>query len=113
MNKEQAIKIVRETFEAPFEKVRFANFIKGLLNEPDLTDGFGPRTGNYIPDAFKNYVEKYERLGTFKDNEEKRLDILIVYLRRETSMERARSMQRNFIAGYLQGDYGSKGEKDA
>lgn len=113
MNKEQAIKIVRETFEAPFDKVRFANFIKGLLNEPDLTDGFGPRTGNYIPDAFKSYVEKYERLGKYTDSEEKRLDILIVYLKRETSIERARSMQRNFIAGYLKGNYGSNNEKDA
>jgi len=113
MQKQQAINIVRETFESSFDKGQFTNFIKNLLNEPDLSDGFGPRSGNYIPDAFKGYVDKYERLGKYEDRDDKRLDILIVYLKRETSIERARSMQRNFIAGYLQGKYGSDTEKDA
>lgn len=113
MQKQQAINIVRETFESSFDKGRYTNFIKNLLNEPDLTDGFGPRSGNYIPDAFKGYVEKYERLGKYTDQEDKRIDILIVYLKRETSIERARSMQRNFVAGYLQGKFGSDVEKDA
>jgi hypothetical protein len=113
MDKIQAIKIVRETFEHAFDRARFTTFIKNLLNEPDLTDGFGARSGNYIPDAFKGYVEKYERLGKFKDEDEKRIDILIVHLKRETSIERARSMQRNFVAGYLQGKFGSDAQKDA
>jgi len=113
MDKKQAINIVHETFERAFDKVRFTNFIKNLLNEPDLTDGFGPRSGNYIPDAFKGYVEKYERLGKYEDEDEKRIDILIVHLKRDTSIERARAMQRNFVAGYLQGKYGSDAPKDA
>lgn len=113
MDKKQAIKIVRETFEASFDKARFTNFIKNLLNEPDLTDGFGPRTGNYIPDSFKGYIEKYERLGKYEDSDEKRIDLLIVHLKKETSIERARSMQRNFVAGYLQGKFGSDAPKDA
>lgn len=113
MQKQQAINIVHETFESAFDKVRFTNFIKNLLNEPDLTDGFGPRSGQYIPDAYKGYVEKYERLGKYEDEDEKRIDILIVHLKRDTSIERARSMQRNFVAGYLQGKYGSDAPKDA
>ena len=113
MQKQQAINIVHETFESAFDKVRFTNFIKNLLNEPDLTDGFGVRSGQYIPDAYKGYVEKYERLGKFEDEDEKRIDILIVHLKRDTSIERARSMQRNFVAGYLQGKFGSDAPKDA
>jgi Alw26I/Eco31I/Esp3I family type II restriction m6 adenine DNA methyltransferase len=113
MQKQQAINIVHETFESAFDKVRFTNFIKNLLNEPDLTDGFGVRSGQYIPDAYKGYVEKYERLGKFEDEDEKRIDILIVHLKRDTSIERARSMQRNFVAGYLQGKFGSDVPKDA
>lgn len=113
MQKQQAINIVHETFESAFDKVRFTNFIKNLLNEPDLTDGFGLRSGQYIPDAYKGYVEKYERLGKYEDEDEKRIDILIVHLKRETSIERARSMQRNFVAGYLQGRFGSDNQKDA
>jgi hypothetical protein len=63
MQRQQAINIVHDTFESAFDKARFTNFIKNLLNEPDLTDGFGVRSGQYIPDAYKGYVEKYEQLG--------------------------------------------------
>lgn len=113
MQKQQAINIVHETFESAFDKVRFTNFIKNLLNEPDLTDGFPPLSGAMIRESFRDYISKLERLGKFEDSEGKRIDILIVHLKRETSIERARSMQRNFVAGYLKGDYGSKNEKDA
>lgn len=113
MDKQQAINIVRETFESSFKKERFAAFINNLLNEPDFDQGFGSRSGKYIPDSFKEYIDKYERLGVYEDGEEKRIDLLIVHLKKETSIERARSMQRNFIAGYLQGKYGSSSEKDA
>jgi len=113
MDKQQAIKIVRNTFESSFERERFKSFVKDLLNEADFTQSFGSRSGQYIPESFKDYIEKYERLGVYEDSEEKRIDLLIVHLKKETSIERARSMQRNFIAGYLQGNYGSKSEKDA
>jgi len=114
MNKSQAIEIVQDTFEKPFAKERFVRFIKDLLNlnSSDM-EGFAPRTGNLIPDAYENYVGKYERIAKFTDSEDKRLDILIVHLKHEASIERARSMQRNFIARYLQGKYGSSSEKDA
>jgi len=111
MDKQQAINIVRETFESPFEKGQFKRFIKNLLNqyeEAEIT-----RTGNFIPDSFKDYVSKYERLGKYHDEEDHRIDVLIVYLKRETSIEHARSMQRNFVAGYLQGKYGTDSDKDA
>ncbi len=36
------------------------------------------------------------------------IDILIVNLKKETSIERARTMQRNFIAWYLNGSRGGE-----
>ena len=111
MDKQQAINIVKETFETPFEKGRFKKFVKNLLNQYE--DAEITRIGNFIPDSFKDYINKYERLGKYKDGEDHRIDILIVYLKRETSIEHARSMQRNFIAGYLQGKYGTNSDKDA
>src|SRR3989337_2326515 len=101
MDKQQAINIVKETFESQFEKRQFIKFVKNLLNQYEVAEI--SRTGNYIPDSFKNYVSKYERLGIYRDDDDHRIDILIVYLKHETSLEHARSMQRNFIAGYLQG----------
>jgi len=109
MQKDLAIKNVSKTFENAFEKPQFISFIRDLLNEYERDE----TKYTSVPDEYKDYVSHYERIGKFEDIEEKRIDILIVYLKRDTSIERARSMQRNFIAGYLQGKYGSNNPKDA
>ncbi len=110
MDKKSAIKLIRETFENSFEKERFVYFVKNLFNKISL-EPFEYH-GQYIPDTYEPYINKYERVGKYV-SEDKRIDILIVYLKKETSIERARTMQRNFIAGYLAGKYGSVKEKDA
>jgi hypothetical protein len=110
MDKQQARNLIRETFENPFDKARFTTFIKNLLNR--IEEAPFTYQGQYIPDSYKPFISKYERIGKYHDGEN-RIDILIVHLNRETSIERARTMQRNFVAGYLQGKYGSSNEKDA
>lgn len=110
MNKQQSIDIVRSTFESPFEKKRFITFIRELLNHP--TDAPFTRQGNLVPDQFKPYISHYERVGKYITGEH-RIDILIVYLKKGSSIAHARSMQRNFISGYLQGKYGTDPVKDA
>jgi len=95
----------------PFDKGRFTDFIKNLLNRIDVESSFSPRQGQYIPEKFRDFVSKYERIGKYSDGE-KRIDILVVYLSRKTSIERARSSQRNFIAEFLQGKFGGINKKD-
>ena len=103
MDKQQARNIIRDTFENSFDKVRFIGFIKNLLNH--IEDASFIYQGNYIPDAYKQYIKTLERIGKFSDGENS-LDILIITLHKETSLERARTMQRNFIAWYLKGSRG-------
>jgi len=110
MDKHQAQTIIEATFEKPFNKDRFNGFIKNLLNQ--IEDAPFSYQGNYIPDAYKPFISRYERIGKYNDGE-KRIDVLIVHLNRKTSIERARTSQRNFIAGYLDGKYGSDVSKDA
>ena len=110
MDKNQATRIIRETFESSFDHNKYFRFTRELLNNIE-EDPFIYQ-GNYIPDAFKDYITQYERLGKYNIGEN-RIDVLVVNLRKETSVERARTMQRNFVAGYLQGKYGSKKRKDA
>ncbi len=109
MNKQQAQEIIRDTFESSFDKSRFAGFIKNLLNRIDVA----PFTykGNSIPDPYKQYIKTLERIGKFSDGENN-IDILVITLQKETSLERGRTMQRNFIAWYLNGSQGSE-MKDA
>ena len=109
MDKFQARQIIRETFENPFDKSRFLKFIKNLLNSYEIA----PLSykGNIIYDAFEHYVSSMERIGKYSDGNNK-IDILIVRLRKVKSVERARTMQRNFIARYLNGSRGGE-MKDA
>lgn len=111
MNKQQSIALVSKTFESGFDKSSFVGFVRNLLNEYEA-DEFS-YAGRYVPDSFKDYISHYARIGKYTDSKEKRIDILVVYLKKETSIERARSMQRNFIAGYLKGNYGTDSYKDA
>jgi len=103
MDRKQALQLIKDTFENPFDKATFNKFIKNLLNFFD--EAHFIYQGNYIPDAYKQYIKSLERIGKYK-NSEKTLDILIITLQKETSLERARTMQRNFVAWYLNGSRG-------
>ena len=109
MDKQQAQEIIEETFESSFDKKIFTGFIKNLLNR--IEDSPFTYQGNYIPDAYKQYIKTLERIGKFSDGENN-IDILVINLQKETSLERARTMQRNFIAWYLNGSRGGE-MKDA
>lgn len=110
MNQQEATRLIRETFEQPFDEKRFAYFIRELLNEVDEADSFS-RHGQYIHrrSAYQEHIRQYKRIGKHTDPEGHRLDILIVRMKKETGMARARTIQRNFVADYLR----EKGEKDA
>jgi hypothetical protein len=103
MNKEKAVDLVKDTFENQFDKDRFIEFIKNLLKKIDEKTFI--YKGNYIKDSFEEYVEQFERIGKYSKNE---IDILVVYLKKETSLEHARTMQRNYVARYLNGSRGGK-----
>jgi len=105
MEKQAATKIVKDTFNNPFDKGQYLYFIKNLFNFIDESKNFMYK-GQYIPDAFKPYIHTLERIGKYVDAEGEKIDILITHLRKETSLERARTMQRNFIAWYLDGSRG-------
>jgi hypothetical protein len=107
MDKQTAVKIIRDTFEKPFDKGRFINFSKNLVNYLDDSKNFTYR-GNYIPDAYESHIHTLERVGKYQDTDNNKIDILIAQLKKETSLERARTRQRNFIAWYLNGSRGGE-----
>ncbi len=106
MNQQQAIDLVQKTFRSGFEKQHYLLFLKNLLNQYD-EEGTRTNQGARIPDKFQNYVEKLERVGKYLVDDHEVM-LFIVYLKNDTSIERARTMQRNFVAWYLQ-----DGMKDA
>jgi len=104
MNKDSAKQLIKETLQNPFDKGRFVYFIKNLLNHIEPVPFI--YRGNFIPDAYKSYIKTLERVGKYQDKDDKKIDLLIVHLKKEKSLERARTMQRNFIAWYLNGSRG-------
>ena len=108
MHVEEAKRLIRETFQNNFDENRFRLFAKNLFNNLDESKAFSYQ-GQYIPDAYKDHVRQYKRLGKYTDPDGAALDVLVVNLKRETALGRARTMQRNFIAWYLK----HRGEKDA
>jgi Eco57I restriction-modification methylase/restriction endonuclease TaqI-like protein len=108
MNQLEAKNLIRDTFQNPFDEQRFRLFAKNLFNDLDESKAFSYQ-GQYIPDAYKDHVRQYKRLGKYIDPEGAALDVLVVSLKRGTALDRARTMQRNFIAWYLK----HRGEKDA
>lgn len=100
MNQKQARNFVRTTLTQSFDRARFRNFVLELLNKFDESKAF---TSNktYIKDAFKNHVERFERLGTYTSPDDEKLDVLIVHLTQQSKLERARTAIRNFVADHL------------
>mgnify|MGYP005845625627 CR=1 FL=1 len=52
MDRQQAIRIVKETLQNPFDRERYRRFIKELLNHID-EEGARNNQGNLIPKAYQ------------------------------------------------------------
>ena len=102
MDKLAAQKLVQETLQGSFDKGRFVYLLKNILNRFDESKAFHAR--GYVKEKFKTttpIIKTYERIGTYSDPKEKKTDLLIVYVQKENSIDRARTALRNFVADYL------------
>jgi len=106
MNREQARKLIVDVFESSFNKDRYKNFLRNLLKSYDERRTFDYKN-NFRFEAFRESIQSLERIGKYV-YDDKEIDLLIVTLKKETSLERARTLQRNFIAWYLNGSRGGK-----
>lgn len=100
MTKEEAKNLVVKTFEQSFDEARFLYFIKNLLNGLDESKT-QVWAGNYIPESYRAAIKSYKRIGQYTDKKNNVIDILTVNVKRDNTLERARTLQRNFIARHL------------
>lgn len=107
MDKLQARKLIENTFGAPFDKTKFKYFIKDFLNNLDETKSFHVRGD--VKEIFRSIIKTYERIGTYISPEGKKIDIIITYLQKGSSLDNARVTQRNFAGRYL----ADRGKKEA
>jgi len=96
MNKASACRLLDQTFKSHFDGNRFTRFIKELFNNFDIHYKTFPIGNEYL-----HYVDSAYSLGSYVDASKDIIDVLGVKLKRTSSRDRARAMQRNFIAKYL------------
>lgn len=106
MDKKQAKDLIQQLFTQPFELENYRHFVRNLLNHYEERSGH--YTGNYIPDAFKQHVNQYWRIGKYVGPDGNQLDLLVVEVKSLSKLERARSSLRNFAVNRLK-----QFEKDA
>lgn len=103
MDEQRARGLIKSTFENSFNEEQYLRFLGELFN--GQIDQAGDRTfdlyGQYIPDSFKEAVRRYKRLGTYTSPDGHEIDLLVVILKSESALDRARTMQRNFAAYHL------------
>ena len=103
MDMKQATSIIENTFNSAFNRDVFIGFVGNLLNLQ--SHDFLLKNIN-IYDSYKEHINSFELVAKYSDGRND-IDILIVTLIRDASLDRARTMQRNLVARYLnekQGD---------
>ena len=96
MHEQAAKTLIKDTFQQPYDLGRFREFVRNLMK------GYEERhTSSQIPDNFKDSIKSMYRAGKVRDDAGNEIDLLAVTLAKETSLDRARTMQRNFIARHL------------
>lgn len=92
------INILKETFEKRFDIERFKKFTREFFNEPEM---FKEIRHTGIWKEYADHINAYYTVAKYIDNEDNNLIVMAVELKRNTSIDRARSMQRNFISKVL------------
>lgn len=83
----------------PYDNGVFVNFIQEFLNNVELV---APSSYKKVYNNFSYYVDGYYHIGNYTGNDGNKIAIFSVALRRGESVERARTMQRNFVKPLLE-----------
>ena len=90
MREEAAKKLLQNTFQNKFNEKNFKDLVKNILKNVD--GGFH---------SFADSVGLYKKIGQYQTTDDRLIDILIVNLKKESTLDGARTAQRNSVAKYL------------
>lgn len=88
--------ILEDTFTQPFNIERFVKFTTEFFNGPQILSPY--KRNEKVWKEYRYYIDSYRHVAKYIDGKDKNILILAVQLRKGRSVERARSMQRNFIS---------------
>ena len=98
MNVSTAKMILDTTFKSSFDISNFEYFLTELFNTSRISV---KNTTNYVKKEFKEYVNNVFELGNYTDDINESIVFYVVELSKESTRDRARTMQRNLIASLI------------
>ena len=103
MDKNSAKSLLEKTFKNKFDIDNYIIFLKELFNKSNIH----PREIDYIRKEFWSYENKVYILGDYHDDSGDSIAFYVVELTKQSSRDRARTMQRNLIASLIKDKYDS------
>lgn len=93
--------LLQKTLNQKFDIERFIRFVSEFFNDVQMTN-------QYVPDVriwgeYKEQIKSFTRVGKYIDGNKKKVDIFAIEVNRESTVERARSLQRNFVSRLITG----------
>ncbi|WP_295722620.1 Eco57I restriction-modification methylase domain-containing protein [uncultured Methanobrevibacter sp.] len=103
MNQKSAKALLNKTFKDKFNMNNYVEFLKELFNKSNIS----PIVFNAIRNEFKSYENEVYILGDYQDDVGDSIAFYVVELTKQSSRDRARTMQRNLIASLIKDKYDS------
>lgn len=86
--------IFETVLTSPYNHSSFVDFIREFLNDMDIV---APTQYKKIYNNFSYYVDGYYHIGNYQGDNKEKIAVFSVALKKRDSVERSRTMQRNFI----------------
>ena len=102
MNLSSAKNLINETFKHKFDEDQFKEFLTELFINPNLE---WKNQLNFVGKGFLEYVNQVFTLGHYRDEYGDNIRFYVVELKKKTSRDRARTMQRNLIAKLMKNQH--------
>ena len=103
MDRNSAILLLEKTFKNEFNMGNYVEFLKELFNKSNIR----PRSIEAIRKEFWSYENEVYILGDYQDDSGDSIALYVVELTKQSSRDRARTMQRNLIASLIRDRYDS------
>ena len=100
MTHDLAADLVRDLASSAYDEALMRRAVRNLFGDDAETDERA-LTGAYVFEAFRGQVRQHKRLAKAQDADGDEVDVLAVELADGAMLDRARTMQRNFVATYL------------
>jgi len=104
MNIQETQRMLKDTFDCDYNEGKFRVFIANLFsgtNRKGYKDLDSTKQGEYIKESYRSYIQQYKEIAFCQDSQGNKIAVLQVTLQNSTTLQRARTAQRNFVAQYL------------